>query len=301
LTRAGVNHVTTGSQNPVSTWQIDEIVDLDRYPLERMGSDDYQRCVESVRAALVKDSCAVLEGFIRTDRVDRLRAEATQLEPHAVYMSYEHNPYFTEIPDDVAEDDPRRFRAGRTNGMVPADRIERQRDLWQFYTSEALHTFLADCLDVDRIYCYEDPYGSLILSVQECGEEFTWHFDTMEFAVTLLLQESVAGGLFEYAPNIRTHEDECFAHVAEVLAGRSAATRRLELHAGDLQLFRGRHSLHRVTAVEGKVTRLIAVLAYNRESGVYATPQRSIQAWGKTHPDQIIAQRNRRRADGLID
>jgi hypothetical protein len=43
------------------------------------------------------------------------------------------------------------------------------------------------------------------------------------------------------------------------------------------------------------------VLAYNREAGVYATPERSLQAWGKTHPLQIEAERKRRRVDALLD
>jgi hypothetical protein len=43
------------------------------------------------------------------------------------------------------------------------------------------------------------------------------------------------------------------------------------------------------------------VLAYNREAGVYATPERSLQAWGKIHPLQVKAERKRRRADGLLD
>jgi hypothetical protein len=30
--------------------------------------------------------------------------------------------------------------------MVPADRFERHRNLWQLYTSTALHGFLADVL-----------------------------------------------------------------------------------------------------------------------------------------------------------
>lgn len=291
----------TKSDQPTPDWRIGEIVDLDRFPVEDRRSSDYRDCVNTIRDALANDCCAVLRGFIRADRIERLRAEAERLKPNAVYMSTQHNPYFSEVPEDVPRDDPRRYLSGRTNGMVPADCFDRAADLWQLYTSPALLEFLADCLGVDRIYCYADPYGSLILSVQEHGQEFTWHFDTMEFAVTLLLQQSEAGGVFEYAPNIRSAGDERFADVAEVLSGRSRATRRLKLRAGDLQLFHGRYSLHRVSAVEGDSVRMIAVLAYNRKAGVYATPERSIQAWGKSHPDQHEAQRNHGRVDQLID
>lgn len=284
-----------------SYWQLGDVVDLQRYPLGRPESRAYQDVVEAVRQALDTESCAVLSNFVRADRIDRLQAEAETLRPHAVYMKHEHNPYFSEVPDDAPPNDPRRYEGGRTNGMVRADQFDRECDLWQLYKNEALLRFLADCLGIDRIYCYEDPYGCLILSVQQCGEEFTWHFDTMEYAVTMLIQEPLKGGLFEYAPNIRTPEDECYPEVAEVLANRSARTRALEIKPGDLQLFRGRYSIHRVTRVEGDIPRMIAVLGYTSIPGVYATPERSLQAWGEIHPDQIEAQQNRSRADSLTD
>ena len=51
--------------------------------------------------------------------------------------------------------------------------------------------------------------------------EFAWHFDTNEFTVSILVQAPERGGLFEFAPNIRTPEDGCYRDVAEVIAGDS--------------------------------------------------------------------------------
>jgi len=89
--------------------------------------------------------------------------------------------------------------------------------------------------------------------------------------------------------------------VAEVMSGESSKVVPLGLRAGDLQLCKGRYSVHRVTPVQGSVDRLIALFAYAREPGMYATPERSMQIWGKTHPDQIAAANRRRRADALLD
>ncbi len=50
-----------------------------------------------------------------------------------------------------------------------------------------------------------------------------------------------AGGLYEYAPGIRTPEDETYDAVA----------RALDMEACALVVFRGRYAPHRVTAVEG--------------------------------------------------
>ena len=40
------------------------------------------------------------------------------------------------------------------------------------------------------------------------------------------------------------------------------------MNPGDLVLFRGRNSMHRVTPAQGGTTRMLVVLAYNTEPGV---------------------------------
>ncbi len=51
------------------------------------------------------------------------------------------------------------------------------------------------------------------------------------------------------------------------------APRRLVFHPGDLVLFRGRDALHRVTPVEGDVTRILVVFAFNTEPGIGLSAQ----------------------------
>ena len=85
----------------------------------------------------------------------------------------------------------------------------------------------------------------------EEGEGFPWHFDTNNFTITLAIQSADEGGLFEYAPNMRA-ESENFAAVRVVLDGDSDLVRSLALEPGDLQIFKGRHSLHRVTPLWGQ-------------------------------------------------
>lgn len=75
----------------------------------------------------------------------------------------------------------------------------------------------------------------------------------------------------------------------------------LDLRPGDLQLFKGRYSVHRVTPVQGLNPRLIALLAYPRAPEMFATPETSRQIWGMVHPKQIEAANRLSRADGLND
>jgi len=104
------------------------------------------------------------------------------------------------------------------------------------------------------------------------GNGFPWHFDTNNFTVTLAIQNAEEGGAFEYAPNIRAN-GENFDEVKAVLDERSDRVVRLDLEPGDLQLFRGRYSLHRVAPLYGKRPRYVAILSYVEEPDMVGGPE----------------------------
>ena len=79
-----------------------------------------------------------------------------------------------------------------------------------------------------------------------------WHFDSCEFTLSLMIQKPEKGGVFEYCPNIREPGNENFDEVKKVLNGDRKRVKQLKLEPGDLQIFKGRFTLHRVTKVEGK-------------------------------------------------
>ena len=67
-----------------------------------------------------------------------------------------------------------------------------------------------------------------------------------------MIQKPEKGGVFEYCPNIREPGNENFEEVQKVIAGDRTRVRQLKLEPGDLQIFKGRFTLHRVTKVEAK-------------------------------------------------
>ena len=77
--------------------------------------------------------------------------------------------------------------------------------------------------------------------------------------------------------------------------------KQLDLQCGDLQLFRGRHSLHRVTKVESAADRHTAIFAYTREAKVIGRVERTRQLFGRVLPEHYAAQANNVRSDTLID
>lgn len=134
----------------------------------------------------------------------------------------------------------------------------------------------------------------------EEGPGFPWHFDTNNFTVTLAIQNAEGGGAFEYAPQIRdAHGNENFDEVAKVLDGTSDKVRSLDLQPGDLQLFRGRYSLHRVAPLTGTRPRYVAILSYVDQPDMVATPERAKQLYGRVLP--VHYERAGQRADTLID
>ena len=80
-----------------------------------------------------------------------------------------------------------------------------------------------------ELHCYADPLAGLTSNILEPGQLFTWHFDTNDFAVTVLVQPADEGGLFEYVPGIRTVGDEGFERVADVLGGDRSEVTTLDL------------------------------------------------------------------------
>ncbi len=158
--------------------------------------------------------------------------------------------------------------------------------------------FIRECLQKKHFYRYADPLADVIVNVTNEGSGFPWHFDTNNFTVTLAIQNAEQGGEFEYASNIRKHSEN-FDEVTKVLDGTSDLVTSLNLEPGDLQLFKGRYSLHRVAPLSGNRPRYVAIISYVEEPNMVATPERAIQLYGKALP--IHYQRAGMRADAFID
>ena len=141
--------------------------------------------------------------------------------------------------------------------------------LKQIYHHADFISALCFILGENALYPYADSLSSVNIHYARRGEELNWHFDNSSFAVTLMIQPATSGGAFEYVRDVRDADrDEMgFIHAEAVVDGSQPAN-QLSLDAGDLLLFRGRNSLHRVTPVEDDSTRQLAVLAYNNQPGI---------------------------------
>ena len=187
----------------------------------------------------------------------------------------------------------------RTNGFISADNYGEDTVSHRLYYWRPLKEFLTECLDKEELFIYEDPVSNMIVNVGRPGEQFNWHFDTNEFTITMLLQSAESGGHFEYVPNLRNPNDECYSDVKSVLDGDRSHVKRLTLNAGDLQLFLGRFSLHRVTTNAGTRDRLLLIMSFAEKPGMVGSKVRVKDLYGKV----TDAHRSGGpiRSDGLLD
>lgn len=277
---------------------ITDIIDLDRFPLHAAGTPEYDTMLAETRAALDADGCAVLKGFIKPSALADLTSEAEAASPTAHRSYNKTNVYFTQDNPDLPEDHPARQFYPRSNAFIPADNFGTGSLLRGIYEWPALTPFLKAALREDQFYPYADPLADVIVNMADEGAGFPWHFDTNNYTVTLAIQNAEAGGAFEYAPNLR-REDENFEGVSSVLNGTSDDVHVLELEPGDLQIFKGRYSLHRVAPLSGPRRRYVAIFSYAERPDMVGSVERTRQLYGKVLP--IHEQRAGLRGDALID
>ena len=276
------------------------LIDYAAYPIRSAGPAR-DALVARVGAALAADGCAVLKGFLTPAGIAAAVAEADGVADRG-HRSYSRtNPYFTADDPNLPSDDPRRQFFDRSNAFIPADSFRPDGPLRRIFDSEGFDDFIRVCLGEprERFFRYADPLADVIVNAAGEGSGFPWHFDTNTFTVTLALQNADHGGAFEYAPMIRTSENEHFDEVAKVLDGTSDRVVTLRLEPGDLQLFKGRYSLHRVAPLKGPTPRYVAIFSYVDQPDMVGSPERVRQLYGRTLP--IHHERAGRRPDALID
>ena len=263
-----------------------EIVDLDRYPITDLDSPGAAGAIAAGRAALAGDGLALLPGFIRADALKVMAAEAEQLVPQAFHRDEWYGLYQYDLDEravaglDAGDPRGRRFRTRM--GSIGYDMLPQASPTRALYEWPALTRFIAALTGEPELYTCADPLASCVISVLEPGGMHAWHYDQNDFVVSLLLQSAERGGAFEYAPNLRSEEDENYEGVRRMLDGDPALRKTGAIEPGCLALFRGRRSLHHVTEVEGSRPRLIALFSYDRKPGMMFRPEVHLRSLGRT-------------------
>lgn len=277
---------------------VHDFIDLDRYPIDRTGAGR-DAVIADARAAIASVGCAVLKGFVREESIPAMVAECDRTAQFGHRNFNRTNPYFTAERNDFPESHPLRRFYDRSNAFVPADHFKNDSILRAIYDWPAFAPFIQEALGEEQFYPYADPLADVIVNLADEGAGFPWHFDTNNYTVTLAIQNAEKGGDFEYSPYLRTPTDENYEGVERVLDGDNSLVCNLRLEPGDLQIFKGRYSLHRVTPLSGTITRYVAIFSYVEEPGMVGSPERTRQLYGRVLP--IHLERAGVRSDDLMD
>lgn len=281
---------------------LEGLINLQRYPLNQLNSPTGQALIEECRRQLDKDGCVVLKNFVPEQALARLERETERLSPEAHYNQTETNPYNSDGDPALPASHPKNRFDDRTNGFVAGDRIGSDTIIRQVYENPDFQRFIGAVVGMQEIHQYADPLADLVVNVLREGCQHPWHYDTNEFIVTMMTRQSHGGGRFEYVPGIRSPEGENFAAVEKVIDGDHASVKSLELQPGDLQVFFGRFSLHRVTPAEGDKERHTVIFAYAKEPGFIGRPERAQRIFGRMAPvHQQMLKEGTQRNDSLAD
>jgi hypothetical protein len=248
-----------------------------------LSTPDTQDWIAQLRTQLEQDGSCTLPNFVTSQALGEMALQARSIAHLAYSGPTEVSPYFFNYRlgegEKLPSSHPLKRKGKRNLAQVAADLIPTDFLLSQLYHSKLMLDFLV-AVSGQAIYRNQDPYQSLNISVMDQGGCQQWHFDAGHMVTTLLLQEPEAGGVFEYAPGIRSETDENFDAVQAVLDERSNRVLKNRLQAGTLSLFRGHYSLHRVTPVEGKRQRIQAILGYSTKPNLLGSKESSILHYG---------------------
>ncbi|WP_067095723.1 HalD/BesD family halogenase [Marinomonas atlantica] len=273
-----------------------ENINLDLYPIHNKGCEDYKLAVSNFRIQLDEFGCAHLQNFIKDEKLTLIKEQSESVASLAHYHENEITPYATEVDKSLDKSHPINRLQKFSNGFVAKDLLPEEMIIKNLYKNDFFKSFIADCLDLDVIYEYEDPIAGLVINVMPEDTALPWHFDTNEFIVSLMTRKPESGGEFQYSPSIRQPGNENYQGVQEILDGDMSSVKSLTLDTGDLQLFKGRFSMHRVAPCKG--TRLCALFGYSDKEGVMGRVKRTKDVYGRVTQAHIDAEL-KVREDGL--
>ena len=247
---------------------IEQLIDLGRYPIHQLDSNAGRDLVSKCQRSLADTAGALLPDFVRPDALTRMAREAEQLvevshrydRPREAFLGH---PRFGDGDLDEFGDLKKRLHDNRYNQVLNYQ-IPNDSDLRALYLWPDLTEFVRRVLNLGKLFPSQCPHLALTMKIAFEGDQDGWHYDPNDGVVTLQLQTPDAGGVFEYAPYIRSDDDENYQGVAQLFDSPDTEATRLRPAAGTFMLFNGSRSMHRVRQVgRTRRPRVVAIFSYD--------------------------------------
>ena len=281
---------------------IDDIVDIERYPIDRPGSPPSRQSWISVELRWPTKGVARSPGSCDRRRWRWPLPSSLRLSPKADVREEFCSVYVRgDSEAELASDDPRGRILRRRVGHITRDQIAPDSVVHRLYVSPALKAFIAACVGEVRVFEYADPLAALIATVLPPGGTLPWHYDTNEFVVTILTQEPEAGGC---SSSIRTCDGRA-TRTSTVSPGCSTTTlprRCARATCSPATSSCSSAAIRCIASPRSKVSRErhVAVLSYANRPGVIGPIDRTRAVYGRVTEAHVIAHEISQGADGLI-
>lgn len=259
-----------------------DLIDTVRYPLHALEGSAGAVLRESCRRRVRAEGVCRLPAFLSRAGLEVLRREARALRGQAHHSEVHYTPWYCEPDPRLPAEDPRSAALEFTVGYVGRDRLPPNGATESLFGWEAVLALVQATLGSGSIYRFDDSLGSLNVTLMGRGETLGWHFDACEAVASVLVEAAEEGGRFEYVPPFSGMEEEIRAGVARVLRSGGSEAIEVPMEPGDFVLFRGRHSLHRVTPVEGARERLVILMSYDDLEERPADTRANVDLFGRT-------------------
>ena len=238
--------------------------------------------IESCVQQMSTQGVCVLPDFLTAEAVEVLRQQSDALASQAFRSASRATPYLGPADESFAVGHPCNTITKSSVEVVAYDQFAHADGLRALYEWDPLLAFIRECLGLEHLFRYADPFGALNLAVMRDGDSLGWHFDMTDFVVSIAIQSSTSGGHFENAKQIRSSDQPNYESIQNVLHGQSPELIRTEpMTPGTLMLFNGRWSMHRVTRIEGDIPRYVALLAYDTKPGTDSTDTLKMSRYGR--------------------
>lgn len=259
-----------------------EFIDLKKYPVDDLQNPLRAKLVGEFKSSIERMGVAEIEDFLTPAGIERMARESSAIEAKAFHNALVGNAYLDDPDPTLPADHTRKMTEKTALGALAYDQIPPDHLIRQIYEWDALMHFIADILALEKIYRYGDPMGALNIAVMKDGDYLRWHFDQTDFVTSLSIRNADEGGYFEYAPMIRTPNLENYHAVKSVIQGARDMVQLVENKPGTLVLFKGRHSLHRVTPIKGKTSRLMGLFGYDTKPNTQSSDYLRRIRYGRT-------------------
>ena len=261
---------------------MDNIVNLEKWPLDDLASDRGREMVRACRREINETGMTNLEGFLDPAAISRIVDEVAPLfAKHSFTHQRRHNIYFKKSIEGMPPDHPALVTFQTSNRTICADQIPKSA-LVRLYEWEPFRVFLAAIMGKPALFMMDDPLARANVMAYGASQALNWHFDRSEFTTTLLLQAPQSGGMFQYSKDLRTDENPNYFGVARLLQGEDDNLRSLNVAPGTLNVFKGKNTAHRVTPISGDIDRIIAVFSYFDSPGVVFSDEERLGFYGRT-------------------